>query len=184
MPNKKKLEKAEQLTKILSEKNNFVVVKFEATSHQKLEQLRKTLRKKMAYFTVVKNTIFEKALESLIKVNTALKSVKEKFFPIKQSSALLTFDKDWLEGLSAFYQFAKEERSLSFKFGFLDGVAYESQNLLRLATLPSKPELLGKIVGSLKSPSSRLVYAIKFSQMRLVNIISQLGKKKGGEQNG
>ena len=184
MPNLKKIQKAEQLKKILSEKKNFVVVKFEATSHQKLEQLRKILRKKMARFTVIKNSIFEKSLESLINLDQSLKSIKEKFFPLKQNSALLTFEGDWIDGLSTFYQFAKEEKSLSFKFGFLDSVAYESQSLLRLATLPSKQELLGRIIGSLKSPSSRLVYSLKFTEIKLITLISQIGKRKGGEQNG
>jgi large subunit ribosomal protein L10 len=184
MPNQKKLEKKEELQKLITDKKNFVLVKFESTPHKRLEDLRKILRKKTARFTVIKNTLFEKALEALIEVNQSLKSIKEKFLPLKQKSALITFDGDWVEGLSAFYQFAKEEKSLSFKFGFLDDVVYEPASLLRLSTLPSKQELLAKIIGSLKSPSSRLVYSLKFSPLRLVTLISRIGKKKGGEQNG
>jgi len=184
MPNLKKIQKAEQLKKILSEKKNFVVVKFEGTSHKKFEELRKSLKKKIASLTVIKNTIFEKALEALTKTNQSLKSIKEKFFPLKQNSALLTFEGDWIDGLSTFYQFAKEEKTLSFKFGFLDNIAYESQSLLRLATLPSRQELLGRIVASLRSPASRLVYSLKFVEIRLISLISQIGKRKGGEQNG
>jgi len=184
MPNQKKLEKKEQLQKLIADKKNFVLVKFEGTPHKRLEELRKSLRKKTARFTVIKNTLFQKALEALIDANQSLKSIKEKFLPLKQNSALITFDGDWVEGLSAFYQFAKEEKSLSFKFGFLDNVAYESQSLLRLATLPSRQELLGRIVASLRSPASRLVYSLKFVEIRLISLISHIGKRKGGEQNG
>jgi len=182
MPSQKKLKKKEELQKLISDKKNFVLVKFERTSHKRLEELRRSLRKKAANFTVIKNTIFQKALEELININQSLKSIKDKFLPLKQNSALLTFDGDWIEGLSSFYKFTKDEKSLSFKFGFLDGVVYESTTLLRLSTLPSKQELLAKIIGGLRSPSSRLVYSLKFSSMRLVTLISQIVKKKGGEQ--
>jgi len=184
MPSLKKIEKTQQLAKLLTDKKNFVVVKFGSTSHKRMEVLRKILKSKMAKLLVIKNTLFEKTLENLINLNQSLKSVKEKFIPLKQNSAVLTFDGDWIEGLSAFYQFAKEEKTLSFKFGFLDNLAYDQASLVWLATLPSKQELLGKIIGSLKSSSARLVYAIKFSQIKLAYVISQIGKKKGGEENG
>jgi len=184
MPNQKKLKKKEELQKLVTDKKNFVLIKFERTSHKQLEELRKILRKKNTNLTVIKNTIFEKALKELINVNQSLKSIKEKFLPLKENSALLTFGDDWVEGLSSFYKFAKDEKSLSFKFGFLDEIVYDSLNLLRLSTLPSKQELLAKIIGSLRSPSFRLVYNLKFSSMRLVTLISQIAKKKGGEQNG
>jgi len=42
-----------------------------------------------------------------------------------------------------------------------------------MAELPSKEELLGKIIGSMKSPMSKFVYALKFNTNKLVYILKQ-----------
>jgi ribosomal protein L10 len=88
------------------------------------------------------------------------------------------------EALSSFYKFAQEEKTLFFKFGFLDGVLYSDKELIKISQLPSKSQLLAKIVGALKSPSFRLYYAFKFPAFRLVTVINEFSKKKGGEKNG
>jgi len=184
MANPKKIERAKNLAKIITDKKNFSLVKFTHISHQKLEQLRKKLKEKQAKFTVIKNSLFEKAVESLISLNDKFFKIKEKFFPLRENSALLTFDGDWSEALSSFYKFAKEEKTLFFKFGFLDGVLYSDDQLIKISQLPSKTHLLAKIAGALKSPSFRLSYALKFSAFRLITVINKISKKKGGEKNG
>jgi len=184
MASPKKIEKAKNLAKILTDKKNFSLIKFTNIPHQKLETLRKQLKEKQAKLTVIKNTLFEKAVENLTHLNDKFKQIKEKFFPLKENSALLTFDGDWTEALSSFYKFAKEEKTLSFKFGFLDGVVYSKEELIKISQLPSKSQLLAKIIAALKSPSFRLSYALKFPPFRLVTVISELSKKKGGEKNG
>jgi len=180
----KKIEKAKNLAKILTDKKNFSLIKFTNIPHQKLETLRKKLKEKQAGLKVIKNAFFEKAVESLTSLNENFSQIKEKFFPLKENSALLTFDGDWNEALSSFYKFAQEEKTLFFKFGFLDGVLYSDKELIKISQLPSKSQLLAKIVGALKSPSFRLYYAFKFPAFRLVTVISELSKKKGGEKNG
>jgi len=184
MANQKKIEKSQKLAKIISEKKNFLLVKFTNISHQKLEGLRKKLKEKQAKLMVIKNSIFEKAIETLVSSREKFNQIKEKFFPLKENSAILTFDSDWSDAISSFYKFVKEEGTLFFKFGFLDDVIYEENQLIKISQLPSRNQLLAKIISSLKSPSSRLVYSLKFSTFRLVNIISEISKKKGGEKNG
>jgi ribosomal protein L10 len=88
----KKIEKAKNLAKILTDKKNFSLIKFTNISHQKLETLRKQLKEKQAGLTVIKNAFFEKAVESLTSLNENFSQIKEKFFPLKENSALLTFD--------------------------------------------------------------------------------------------
>jgi len=183
MVNQKKIEKSQKLAKIISERKNFLIIKFTNISHQKLENLRKKLKEKQASLTVIKNTLFEKAIESLTNSKEKFNQIKEKFFPLKENSALLTFNGDWIDAISSFYKFAKEEGSLFFKFGFLDDVIYEENQLIKISNLPSRNQILAKIIGSLKSPPSRLVYGFKFLPFRLVNVISEVSKKKGGEKN-
>jgi large subunit ribosomal protein L10 len=163
----------------LKKNSNFVLVKFDKTSHQSLETLRKSLKKEQSSFEVVKNTLFEKAVNKLALQNKLLKELKKKFFPLKATSALLSLGSDWSKGLSAFYQFAQKEKTLSFKFGILDNEGYDESNLTQIAQLPGKDVIMAKIIGSIKSPMTKLVYSLKYNTQKLVYILNQ--KSKGGE---
>ena len=94
--------------------------------------------------------------------------MKKKFFPLKETSALLSLGSDWSKGLSAFYQFAKKEKTLGFKFGILDNEGYNESNLTHIAQLPGKDVIMAKIIGSMKSPTAKLVYSLKYNTQKFV----------------
>lgn len=167
MPNAKKVAVVDQLTNQLRENQNVTLLGFEKTSHISLETLRKSLRKANARMSVVKTSLLEKAIEKV----EELSEFKAKALPIRNSTAVVNMEGDWSAGLKAIFDFAKKDPSVTFKIAFLDKVLYEKANLEKLAQLPSKTELLGKIIGSLKSPVSRVDYAIKFPMTYFVNVL-------------
>lgn len=177
MVSKQKKTTLESFVNKLQKNSNFVLVKFDKTTHQSLEALRKELKKQASTFSVIKNTLFEKAVNKLSVQNKTFKELKKKFFPLKETSALLSLGMDWNKGLSAFYQFIQKEKTLDFKFGLLDNQTYDTATLLTIAQLPGKDILMGKIVGSMKSPMSKFIYALKYNTSRLVYVLSQKSKQ-------
>lgn len=177
MPSLKKKTYVEDLSKFLSNANHFALVKFENTTHQAFEQLRKDLKKEGATFKVVKNALFEKAVEKLSKTKKHFKDLKKKVFPLKENSAILTLGENYHKGLSAFFKFKKNEQTLSFKFGLMDTEFYPSEKLEKIAQLPDKETLITRIIGSIKSPSIRLVYSLKFNINKLVYILHHKAKQ-------
>ncbi len=177
MANTKKLALGQKIQDLLSQYQNFALIKIDKTSHQKLEELRKELKKNQSSFKVVKNTLFEKTINKLTKDNKSMFELAKSFFPLKETSALLLLEKEWNNGLSAFYQFIKKETSLTFKFGQLDQKSYPGEELLKIAQLPSKDQLLANLIGSFKSPSYRLVNSMKFNISKLVYILKEKSKK-------
>jgi len=167
MPNAKKVATVDQLTNKLRENQNVTLIGFEKTSHIALENLRKSLRKTSASLSVVKTSLLEKAIEKV----EELSEFKNKALPIKNSTAIVNMEGDWSAGLKAIFDFAKKDPSVSFKIAFLDKVLYEKSSLEKLAQLPSKIELLGKVIGSLKSPINRVDHAIKFPMTYFVNVL-------------
>lgn len=160
----------------LQKNSNFVLIKFKKTTHQSLEALRKELKKKGSTFSVIKNSLFEKAVNKLSLQNTMIKDLKKKFFPVKDTTALLLLGSDWSKGLNAFYQFIQKEKTLDFKFGLLDNQTYDATTLLAIAQLPGKDILMGKIVGSMKSPINKLVYTLKYNTNKFVYILGARSK--------
>ncbi len=172
-----KLNFVQKLTDLLSASKNFVIVKIDRTNHQALEAMRKQLKKNKASFKVTKNTYLEKTVNKLAVSDELFKKIKSTFFPLKETSALLTLDTDWSKGLISFYQFIQKEKTLSFKFGLLDGQAYPESELSHIAQLPSRDQLMSNIIGSFKSPTSHLVYATKFNLTKFVYILKEKAKK-------
>ncbi|MBI4226295.1 50S ribosomal protein L10 [Candidatus Roizmanbacteria bacterium] len=177
MVNKKNLALVQKLLDNLSKNQNFALVKIDKSSHQTLESLRKELKKSQSFFKVIKNTLFEKAINKLSQKEKIFSRLNDSFFPLKETSALLILDKEWSKSLSTFYQFIKKETSLSFKFGLIDGKSYSASELLEIARLPSKDQLLANIIGSMNSSSSRTVFALKFNLLKLTNILKEKSKK-------
>lgn len=172
MVNQKKQSEVEKIVETLQKNKNFSLIKFEKTTHQSLEGLRKELRKSNSTIKVVKNTILEKAVNKLAQKDKTVLEFKKKFFPQKNTSALLRMADDWSGSLAAFYKFTQTDKTIGFKCGVLDGVLYSDEELKRVAQLPSKNELVGKIISSFKNPSFRLVRSLKFSMQKFVYILS------------
>ena len=173
----KKIDFVQKIHDLLTKNQNFALVKIDKTTHQKLEALRKELKKSGAQFKVIKNSLFEKSFNKLASSRKNLAGLAKSFFPMKETSALLILDQQWNNALSAFYLFSKKEPSLSFKFGLLDDKTYGNEELLQIAQLPGKEVLVGKIISSFKSPTSRVVYSLKFNFTKLVYILKEKSKK-------
>jgi len=173
----KKFQVAE-LNKILKENPNFLLVKLEKTTHQSLESLRKQLRKNDSSLKVIKNTLFQKAV-NLISDKPLFADLKKKFFPMKEPSALVTFKKNWSDPLKTIFQFINKEKTLSFKFALLDSALYKNEEIEKIAQLPGRNELMAKIISSIKSPMSKFVYSLKFNTNKFVYILKT--KSKGGD---
>ncbi len=177
MANLAKQSTVDSVLSLLGESANFVLVKHEATTHQSLEQLRREIRKSGGRVRVIKNTLFEKALAKKAAGDTALQSFVEQAFPLKDSTALITMDADYAATLAAFHKFAKGNKTMSFRLGVLDNTVYVSSDLEKIAQLPSKQELIAKLIGGLKAAPYKLTYAMKFNVSKLTLVLKERAKQ-------
>lgn len=74
--------------------------------------------------------------------------------------------------------FSKEHEALKMKGGILDGKVIQATMIKTLASLPSREELLAKLVGSLNTPIFRLVNVLSSPLRGLVNTLNQIAKSK------
>ena len=177
MTSPQKKEVVTKLVDTLKNTKNFALVTFEKTGHQKLESLRKDLKKEGAGFKVIKNTLLEKAINKLGTADKLYLDFKKKFLPLKELTAIMIFSDDWSKPLKTFHKFAKSEKTLSFKVGIIDKQTFDESGLSKLAQLPSKEEIIATILGSMKSPSSHFVYSLKYNIQKFVYILSQKANK-------
>ena len=177
MANTNKRNQVDSLLQLVEKNPNILLVKIGRTSHQSLESLRKELRKSDSKLKVIKNTLFEKTINKASLKNNLLKEFKKQFSPLKETTALVTLSDKWNDGLKALYLFTKKDATVSFKSSLLDKTIYDAEKTVQIAQLPSREELLSKIIGSMKSPMSKFVYALKYNTNKFVCILNAKSKK-------
>jgi len=176
MVNQKKTSQLEELVKTLQSNSNFLLISFDKTTHQNLEKLRRELKKTTSSIKVIKNTLFEKTINKMAIENKKLLDFKKRFFPLKDTTALVILPQDWSNSLNVLAKFMKTEKTLSFKTAVLDNENYDKDSTKRIAELPSKDQLAAQIIMSFKNPTQRFVGALKFNMNKFVYILNQKAK--------
>jgi large subunit ribosomal protein L10 len=177
MASDNKKSQVTDLHNFLTTSSHFVLIGFEKTTHIALENLRRELAKVDSKVRVVKNTLLEKAIDQERDLAGAIKKGGADVFPLKASTALMSLGEDYAKGLAAFFKFAQANKTVSFKFGFLDRTLFMANDLEKIAKLPSKNELLAKLIGSFKAPAYRTVRAMEFPITKLTLVLKERAKQ-------
>ena len=127
---------------------------------------------------VIKNALLQKAVNKLAesKEGASLKDIQKATKSLTDKTAILGFGQDWGAGMGTFNAFSKEDKTVSFKAGRLDGVTYAQADLVRIAALPPKAELIGKVLGGMKSPMAHFTHALRFNMQKFVYILNAKAK--------
>jgi large subunit ribosomal protein L10 len=74
-------------------------------------------------------------------------------------------------------KFVKEVPTVSILGGVVSGQYYDKSQMLALADLPSKPEMLAKLVGTIQAPVSSFVNVLAGNIRGLVNVLNAIATK-------
>lgn len=173
MANAKKLSQLDSLVTFITDSKNFALIKYQSTTHQNLEALRRELQKNGVKLKMLKNSLFEKAINKMAIKDDTLKTLHKEGLPLKDNSGLLSLGEKWNEGLATFHQFSQKEKSLSLRAGVLDNTVYKSADMERIAQLPGRDVLIAKTIGGMKSPLSHFHRALTFNMQKFVYILSK-----------
>ncbi len=150
MANPRNTETLEALRSALQGQSSFFIVEYQGLPANEVVKLRKELRGVGASLVVAKNTLMHKALA-------------EKGFEMRDlfhgPSALVLTGDDALAPIKTLTEFAKKnDKGIpSSKGGVLDGEVMNAAKLEMIASLPSKEELRGQVVGVLMSKLQEFV---------------------------
>lgn len=162
----------EELKKQLEEGGSMVMVTYQGLTVEDSSALRDKVRAAGGSFRVVKNTMLRRAV-----AGTDLEPLQEHCFG---STAVLISDaEDPVTPLKELVGFAKDfEEILTVKAGALEGRVMSAEEVIALSKLPSKEELLGKMLGSVNAPASNLVGALSGVARNLVFALKAVHDQK------
>ena len=170
MERQKKEKVVEELGSKLRELNYMFLAEYSGMTVAQITRLRRELRNVDTEFTVVKNSLLKIASKG-----TKAEVLQDKF---DGPNAIISIYKDPIGAARVIAGIAKEVPSLKLKAGYLGERLITVEDILKLATLPSREQLLGKLVGVLKGQPARLVYALSGNLNKLVLVLNSIKNQK------
>ena len=176
MPTVKKIDIVERLAEDFKTSNVAISTKVTGLSVNQLNSLRSHLRTNGLSYKVIKNTLANIAAD-----NAGKPEFKEL---LDGPTGLVIGEGDPIESLKLLVSFAKNnELDLSVFAIAMDGQTYDSSQINTLVKLPSRIELIAKLVGMLASQPQRLVTALAGPSTSIVTILSNVLNQKKLEDN-
>ena len=155
---KKAIEMKQNIVSEIAEKlekaSACVVVDYRGLTVDEVTQLRTKFREAGVEYKVLKNTLVRRAAKQL---NMMEEFNDEKL--VGTNAFAISYD-DAIAPARVVKEFAKEHPNLEFKMGYVEGEFYDAAKLESLASIPSREELIAKLLGSLKAPVSNFVYLL------------------------
>lgn len=149
----------EEISGYLKDAQSAVSVDYRGLTVEQDTRLRKAMREEGITYKVYKNTM----------MNFAFKGTDfEALAPyLEGPSAIAISAEDATAPARVLGKFAKEMDKLEIKGGVVEGTAYDAAGIKAIASIPSREELLSKLLGSMQSPLSNLA--------RVLNQIAENG---------
>lgn len=169
----KKTDKKE-LVSALSEEiksaDALFLANYKGLTFPQLTAVRASLKAQGSDFKVVKNTLLKIALH-----NNDITALDDH---MKEPTAAAIVTGDVAAAAKEFKKFAKTYDKFVIKCGYLDGNALTANDVNTLADLPSREELLAKMLGSMNAPVVNFVSLLANIPRSLLNVLNAVKDKK------
>ena len=150
----------EEISANIKDAQSIVLVDYRGLTVEQDTRLRKELREAGVTYKVYKNTM----------MNFAFKGTDyEALIPyLEGPSAVAISNTDATAPARIICKFAKDANKLEVKGGMVEGIAYDAAGIADIAKIPSREELISKLLGSLQSPITNFA-----------RVMNQLAEKGG-----
>ena len=149
----------QEISENIKDAQSVVVVDYRGLTVAQDTELRKTLREADVTYKVYKNTLVKRAI-----AGTEFESLSDS---LEGPNAFAISKTDATAPARILAKFAKTAPALELRAGVVEGNFYDEAGMKAIATVPSREELLSKLLGSLQSPITNLA--------RVLNQIAEKG---------
>ncbi len=168
---KTKAQKHSVLQNLIDKLDNMksaVFVNFSGIPVKEIDGLRQDCKKEDVKYEVTKKTLLKKAL--------AEKGLEAKNFEGEVATVIGLGDEVTPAKLIA--EFAKGHENMQILGGILEGKLIEKDQVVALAKLPGRDELIAKAVGSIAAPLSGMVNVLQGNLRNLVYALNAIKESK------
>jgi large subunit ribosomal protein L10 len=147
-----------------------VVVDYKGMTVNEMGELRNALREEGITMKVLKKSVAQVAFDDQ-KIELDARNMEGQL-------AFVYGGEDEVSAAKIISKLSKDNENLKMLGGVLEGKAMDQAEMTALSKLPSKEELLAKVVGSLKAPISGFVNVLGGNLRGLVGVLAAIKDKK------
>jgi len=164
----KKQKVIEDLKEKILKQRTIILVDFTGLKVKDFSDLRRRLKLIDGELKVAKKTLI-----ALVLKKAGLETEVKK---LKGEIALAFGFKDEISPAKIVWQFSQENPNFKILGGFLENSFIDTEKIIELAKLPTREELLARLVGSISAPISNFVNILKANIKGLLYVLSAIKK--------
>lgn len=134
-----------EISNSIANAQTMVIAEYRGISVESMTKLRANARKDSVYLHVLKNTLARRAVEGTSFAALADKMVGPLVYAVSE---------DPVAAAKVLHQFAKTDDKIVIKAGSYNGDLLDAAQVAELASIPSRDELLAKLLGIMQAPVS------------------------------
>lgn len=143
----------DEIKKHAENASSAVLIDYRGLTVEQDTKLRKELREAGVVYKVYKNTLLKRAFEGtdFAKLDESLEGPSAIAFSYEDATAAARIAS----------KFAKQAKALEIKCGMVEGTLYDAKAMEAIASIPSREDLISKLLGSLQSPITNFARVLK-----------------------
>lgn len=147
------------------------VVNYQKLTVVQMQKLRRALRQQGGSLKIAKARLVKRAVDGMEGIDTLEPYLKEQI-------GIVFADKDVSAIAKVLRDFAKENEALKLVVGRMDHKTLTADEVVRIASLPSREVLLAQVCATLQAPSAGLARVLNGMILQLLWTLKQVGDKK------
>lgn len=159
-----------ELQEKLAKVNGAVLTDFRGLTVKESTDLRRRLREQGAELRVVKNRLLKRAVQA-----TGITGLDQY---LEGPTAIALAFGDPAAMAKALHQFARDHKNLVLKAGILGQRTITAEEVVKLAELPPREVLLGRVLGQMQAPLVGLVSVLQGPVRQLVYVLEAIRKQR------
>ena len=170
MARPEKVSEVQAIAERIEKAQSMVLADFSGLTVDQMTQFRRDCRARSVECRVVKNRLAQIAADKT--GATALKDL------LKGPTAIVFGPESQVDPAKIVVEFAKENEKMQVKGGWVDGQSLSIAQVEALSKIPSREELLAKMMGSISSPARGLASTVNGVAGGLARVIDAVAKQK------
>lgn len=158
-----------EVSEIVSNSASIVIAEYRGLSVEAVTKLRANARKEGVTLRVVRNTLVRRAVEG-----TEFAGLADQF----AGPLVYAFSADPVAAAKVLVNFAKDNDKLVVKGGAMANYVMDVEGVKALASMPSRDELLAKLMATMNEPIAKFVRTINEVPARFVRTVAAVRDAK------
>jgi len=170
MPTAQKEAKVAEIKSRIDASDAFIMTDYRGLTVKEMAQLRNDLRAQGGELSVYKNSLTQIAVREL--------GLPEMDAMLEGPTAFLFVQGDPVASAKALTAFAKEHSALEVKGGYVQSQLVDAAGIKALAELPSREELIAKLLGTMLNPLTGTVRVLNGPMSAFARVMGAIADQK------